>query len=201
MTVIDAPSFAPPRRVTPEELLLMPDSSSMELIDGQIVEKQVSRESSRVELRIGSRFESFLEANPIGEAFPASMGYQCFWSLPRDQDRVRKPDASVIRAERLAALPNPNPGYMPIVPDLAVEVLSPNDTMYAVATKLREYRAAGFPLVWVVDPEQRIVTVHPHPGKPYTLSEDDEIRAEAVLPGFACRVGDFFPPAVADADV
>ena len=69
------------------------------------------------------------------------------------------------------------------MPDLAVEVISPDDTAREIATKLREYRLAGFPLVWVVEPEQRIVTVYPNPGKPFTLSEDDEIRAESALPG------------------
>ena len=196
MTALEVPLTALARRVTPEELLHMPDNSTMELIDGQIVEKNVSLESSDVELEIGTRFREFLRGKGIGRAFPASLGYQCFQALPRDQDRVRKPDCTVVRAERLAALPDPNPGLMPIVPDLAVEVVSPNDTARMIATQLREYRGAGFPLVWVVEPEQRIVTVYPNPGKPFTLSEDDEIRAESALPGFVCRVCDLFPPAL-----
>jgi Uma2 family endonuclease len=177
--------------------LRMPNNSAMELVDGQIVEKHVSMESSDVELEIGSRFREFLRGKRIGRAFPASLGYQCFQSLPHDPDRVRKPDCTVVRAERLATLDNPDPGYMPIIPDLAVEVVSPNDTAREIAVKLREYRAAGFPLVWVVEPDQRIVTVYPNPGKPYTLSEDDEIRAESALPGFVCKVSDLFPPTLA----
>ncbi len=197
MTTIDAPIAPVRHRVTPDELLRMPDNGSMELIDGQIVEKHGSMESSDVEGEIATRLREFLRGKAIGRAFPASLGYQCFWSLPRDRDRVRKPDCTVVRAERLTALPDPNPGYMPIVPDLAVEVLSPNDTTRSIAVKLREYRAAGFPLVWVVDPDQRILTVHANPGKPVTLSEDDEVRADAALPGFVCKVGDFFPPTLA----
>ena len=197
MTVIESPVPVAQRRVTPEELLRMPDNSTMELVDGQVVEKQVSMESSDVEAEITTRFREFLRDKGIGRAFPASLGYQCFQALPRDRERVRKPDCTVVRAERLATLPEPDPGYMPIVPDLAVEVVSPNDTARAIAVKLREYRAAGFPLVWVVEPDQRLVTVYPNPGKPYTLSEDDEIRAEAALPGFACRVSDLFPPTLA----
>ena len=197
MTILDVPLVPTGPRITPDELLRLPDSNTMELVDGRIVEKQVSLESSDVELEVGSRFREYLRSNPVARAFPASLGYHCFQSLPRDRDRVRKPDCTVVRAERLAALPEPNPGFMPIVPDLAVEVVSPNDTARSIAVKLREYRAAGFPLVWVVEPDQRIVTVYPNPGKPYTLSEDDEIRAESALPGFACRVSDLFPATLA----
>ena len=200
MAAIDVPPLPVMNRVTPEELLRMPDNSTMELVDGQIVEKNVSMESSDIELEIGSRFRAFLRDHPVAKAFPASLGYQCFQNLRRDRERVRKPDCTVVRNDRLAALPEPDPGYMPIVPDLAVEVMSPGDTDRGITTKLREYRAAGFPLVWVVYPGQRIVTVFPLHGKPYTLSEDDEIRAESALPGFACRVSELFPPPLAEPD-
>jgi Uma2 family endonuclease len=84
---------------------------------------------------------------------------------------------------------------MPIVPDLAVEVISTNDTVGGVNEKLHEYREAGFPLVWVVDPMSRMVTVHPHLGKPFIRTGDDELTAEDALPGFVCKVNDLFPPA------
>ena len=187
-------------RVTPDELLRMPDSGTMELVDGRIVEKQVRSESSEVELRVGMRFATFLIEHPIARAFPVSLGYQCFQSLRRDPERVRKPDCTVVLNERLAALPDPNPGYVPIVPDLAVEVLSPNDTNEAIGAKLRVYRAAGFPLVWVADPTQRTLSVYPNPGKIKTLSEDDEVRAESVLPGFVCKVSDLFPAPLAEPE-
>ena len=185
MTVLDAPT-----RITPEELLNIPDNASMELVDGHIVEKNVSIESSKIELIVGSKFEVYLEANPVAEAFPASLGYQCF---PDDPDKVRKPDATVVRNERLDELERPNAGYMPIPPDLAVEVVSPNDLVYDVAEKVREYLEAGFPLVWVLYPEDRTVIVHPNGEEAYLLGPTREITAEAALPGFRCRVADLFP--------
>ena len=56
MTVMDLPQT----RMTPEELLELPDSSTMELVDGQIEEKNVSKESSRIELLFSFQFQTYL---------------------------------------------------------------------------------------------------------------------------------------------
>ena len=185
MTVVEiAPVF------TPEDLLGMPDNATKELVNGQIVEKNVSVESSKIEALFTSRFQIFLLSNPVADVFPASLGYQCFED---DPSKIRKPDTTVIRLDRLKNLPDPNPGYMPIVPDLAVEVISPNDVVYDVDEKVQEYLDAGFPLVWVADPKARTITVYPLGGRPVIHTGDDELTAEAVLPGFRCKVADFFP--------
>ena len=179
-----------PRTITPEEFLRLPDSSTMELVDGQIVEKNVSVESSKIEGLFFFRFQTFLQQHPVAEVFPASLGYQCFDDRP---GKIRKPDATIITRERLSRLADPNPGFMPIVPDLAVEVISPNDLVYKVDEKLKEYRDAGFPLIWVAHPTARTITVYSRGGRPAIFTADDEITAESVLPGFRCKVADFFP--------
>lgn len=178
------------RPITPEDLLLLPDNSTMELVDGQIVEKNVSAESSRIEGLFSFRLQAFLLQHPVAEVYPASLGYQCFEDSP---DKVRKPDTTVISLDRLKKLSDPDPGYMPIVPDLAIEVISPNDMVYKVDEKVREYLDAGFPLIWVADPKARTVTVHPLNGRPVIFTADDELTAEPLLPGFRCKVADFFP--------
>jgi Uma2 family endonuclease len=85
-------------------------------------------------------------------------------------------------------------GHCPIAPDLAVEVVSPNDTAYEIDEKVREFLDAGVPLVWVVNPEQRTVEIHRANGFGTILRENDEISGEDVIPGFRCRVGDFCQP-------
>jgi Uma2 family endonuclease len=177
--------------MSPQDLLGMPNNSGMELVNGEIVEKTVSKKSSRVEVRIASLIDAYLAEHPVAEVYSSSLGYTCF---PDDPDRMRKPDVSVVLLERLRGLPA-DVGYMPIVPDLAVEVISPNDLTYKIDDKLKEYLAAGFPLVWIADPNARTITVHPRNGRPVIFTEDDEITAESVLPGFRCRVRDFFPAA------
>jgi Uma2 family endonuclease len=178
------------RIVTPEELLRLPDNNTMELVDGQIVEKNASVTSSQIELLFAFQFQAHALAHPFAKVFPASLGYQCF---DDDPGKVRKPDCTVVLLQRLNKLPDPNPGYMPIVPDLAVEVISPNDMVYEVDEKVREYLDAGFPLVWVADPKVRTVTVHPRGGRPTIFTAEDELTAETVMPGFRCKVADFFP--------
>jgi Uma2 family endonuclease len=178
--------------LTPDDLLRMPDSGSMELVNGQIVEKQGSAESSEIEGLFFFQFHSFLQGNPVAKVYPQSLGYQCFKT---DPNKIRKPDATVILLDRLRKLPDPNPGFMPIVPDLAVEVISPNDMVYDVDEKVREYLDAGFPLVWVADPKARTITVHLRSGRPVIHTADDDLTADPPLPGFRCKVADFFPPA------
>jgi Uma2 family endonuclease len=173
---------------TPEALLGLPDAVSYELVDGRLVERNVSAESSRVGLRIGRLIGA--EADRTGEAtaYGSDLGYQCF---PNDPDRIRKPDASVIRRQRLEGVPR-DTGYMPIPADLAVEVLSPNDLAYEVAAKVEEYLSAGFGAVWVAHPHLKTVTIYKARGVAVVLHEDDQITAEPALAGFRCRVGDFF---------
>ncbi len=108
---------------------------------------------------------------------------------------MRKPDVTVVRIERYRALPDPNPGYMPLVPDLAVEVLSTTDVISSINKKIFEYRTAGFPRVWIVDPIARTITVHTNPGNPVILTEEDVIDAPDALPGFSCKVAELFPNA------
>ncbi|HET6249621.1 MAG TPA: Uma2 family endonuclease [Tepidisphaeraceae bacterium] len=176
--------------LTPDDLLRVPDNATMELVDGQIVEKQVGFKSSKIEGLFYFRFQAFLLQHPVADVLPASMGYRCF---PDDPDKIRKPDTTVILLDRLQKLADPDPGYMPIVPDLAVEVISPNDVVYDVDEKIQEYRAAGFPLIWVADPKAKTITVYARGLRPTIHTIEDEMTAEAVLPGFRCKVADFFP--------
>ena len=187
MTLLTPPISTP---YTPQDLLEMPDNATMELVDGRIVEKNVSIDSSEIELLFSFHIKAFLLQHPVAKVFPASLGYCCFPDAP---GKVRKPDTTVVSLSRLRELPDPNAGYMPIPPDLAIEVISPNDVTYETDNKLREYFAAGFPLVWVADPNTRTITVYPRGGRPVILTDEDEITAEAVLPGFRCKVRDFFP--------
>src|SRR5205814_10386571 len=106
--------------------------------------------------------------------------------------KMRKPDGSSIGQERLPEGPS-SEGYLYIPPDLAVEVISPNDSAYEVDAKVVEYLNAGVPLVWVINPEARTVRIHRHDGSASWLREKDELSGEDVLPGFRCRVADIFP--------
>jgi Uma2 family endonuclease len=85
----------------------------------------------------------------------------------------------------------PDRKYIP--PDLAVEVVSPNDLAYDVESKVVEYLDANVALVWVIDPEARTVRIYRRDGSISWLREQGELSGEDVLPGFQCRVATIFP--------
>ena len=72
-------------------------------------------------------------------------------------------------------------------------MISPNEKLYKVDQKVREYLEAGVPLVWVVNPEARTVTIHGDKSVKL-LRETDFLDGENVLPGFRCPVASIFPP-------
>src|SRR6516164_2607030 len=99
----------------------------------------------------------FCRPKTLGWVFPEGTSYQCFSDAP---GKVRKPDVSFIRLERLSAEEAAARGHARIAPELAVEVVSPNDLYEEVDEKVEEWLAAGVQLVWVVSPRLRTVTVH-----------------------------------------
>lgn len=109
----------------------------------------------------------------------------------RDPDSVRGPDCLFVAADRV---PGKVPiGFLEIPPDLAMEVLSPDDRWSEVIAKVSEYLSCGVREVWVADLVQKELQVFRPDQRPVTLSADAEITSESILPGFRCRVGDFFP--------
>ena len=185
--------------MTPEELLAMPDGGHYELIDGELRERNVSVLSNLV-ARPRSAESSVTTADPhdLGWLFAAELGYRCFPWKPR---QVRRADVSFIRRERYSLEEIARDGFTTIPPDLAVEVVSPNDLASKdVEEKVEEYLRAGVKLVWVVYPETRTVYVIRGDGTGYRLRSQDELSGEDVIPGFRCRVADLFPgPPVAEA--
>ena len=186
------PQISPCREITPEELLMMPDESHYELIDGQLVERNTSVLSSLVAARVSCILGNHCDERNLGWVLGSEVGYQCFSWKPR---RVRRADASFIRIERYSLARASEEGHVSIAPDLAVEVLSPNDLAKELNEKLEDYRRAGVKLIWVIDPELRILDIHHPDGTSRRLHEGDEITGEDVIPGFRCLVSAFFPAA------
>jgi Uma2 family endonuclease len=106
-------------------------------------------------------------------------------------DTVRGPDVSYWSHETLPKDHEPVV-YANVPPDLIVEVMSPNDADRHLTRKIREYFTMGVRMAWVVDPLTRTVTVYRQPGEGRTLWDDATINGEDALPGFSCKVADFF---------
>lgn len=119
----------------------------------------------------------------------------------RRPDTVRGPDVTLfMNRPRMEDIPR---GPAELVPTLVVEVLSPSDRPSRTAPRVRGYLRRGIPMVWLVDPDDRTVTVHTADDD-VILGEADEIVGGDVLPDFRCPVASFFnwpdeqPPAPAN---
>jgi Uma2 family endonuclease len=175
---------------TPDDLLTMPDGNRYELVDGQLVEKNMGAESDWIAFRTTKLLAIHVDDNELGDIFGSETGYTCFAAHPR---MVRKPDGSFIARGRLPGGRIPK-GHIPVAPDLAIEVISPNDSYYDVDAKVHLYREAGIPLIWVINPDNRTVKVYAADRDyPIELTDADELDGGDVLPGFRCRVSEIFP--------
>ena len=187
--VLEAPPLAmalSDPRYTPNELLHRADGDRYELVDGELVEKDMGALSGWVGGEMFGQLRDYVKQHG-GWAFTDGVSYRCYAD---DPDRVRKPDASFIRADRMAMPPE---GFITVVPDLVAEVVSPNDIYYEVETKVDEYLGAGVRLVWVVNPVNKSVRVF-QPGRIVgEFGADDELTGGDVMPGFTCRVRPLFP--------
>lgn len=183
------PTMAVPH-YTPDDLLTMPDGDRYELVGGQLVERKMSAWSSYVAGELHGHLRAFCRDHSLGWVFPEGTSYRCF---PDELSRVRRPDTSFVRRERLTP-EQALVGHLPLVPDLVVEVVSPHDTYYEVDQKVSEWRAGGVRLVWVINPQARLARIYRRDGSESIVRENEELSGEDVVPGFRCRLGDLFQP-------
>ena len=167
------------------------DPANLEFDGDKFVEKNVDILTSRTGGWIGTRFNMHLISEDLLSDFYV-LGSDCIYRCwPQRPGMFRKPDVSVIRAARVEGRPR----VVTVPPDLAVEVLSPNDVADDVTRKIELYREAGFGPVWVVNLPNRSIDVHAPDGSVTRHRGDDTITAGDALPGFEAKVSDLFPPA------
>lgn len=179
--------------ITPEQLLALPENQGLEIVRGQIVEKRVGYVSSELGLRVAIIVGWYCLQKRLGHVSGSDGGFQCF---PDDPNKVRKPDVAFVSYEKLP-VDEAIGAYCKVVPDLAIEVLSPNDEAREISDKIKDYLSVGVPLIWIVNGFLRQVEVY-EAGKPRVLTLSDELTAEPVLPGFRCLVSDLFERIPAD---
>jgi Uma2 family endonuclease len=173
--------------LTARDLLEMGEEAEWcELVDGELVKMSPSGlPEARVVRTILLLLGIFVSQHRLGEVFGPDLGYEL------TPHRVRAPDISFVTTEKIAAYGNPH-GFAKLVPDLVVEVLSPDVKYGYLQRKIRNYFEAGVRLLWIVDPEMQTVTVYHTSYDPCVLTTADILSGEDVIPGFACRVAELF---------
>jgi len=175
--------------VTAEQLVDMPNNGfRYELVAGELRKMSPSGwKHGDVAIRVSARLIAHVEGLNLGKLFAAKSGFL----IARDPDTVRAPDAALVLRQNLPDC-HPEEAFWPGAPDLAVEVVSPGDRTGDVDEKVKAWFDAGSKSAWVVNPQWRSVTIFHSATDIRTLSEADELTDEDVLPGFRCRVAEFF---------
>lgn len=175
------------RLLTIEEFERLPDDGwRLELVRGQVIREPPSGfEHGEVAIHIGAILLGFVKENELGKVVGTESGFV----LSVEPPTVRAPDIAFVSEERLDF---DRKRFAPLAPDLAVEILSPSNTMSEIHDKVIDYLDAGTRLVWVVDPDSRTITVYRSRDAIRLLTLEDELDGADVLPGFRCKVSELF---------
>jgi Uma2 family endonuclease len=186
-------AVAPTRLLTTADLLALPDDGvERYLINGQLREKPMTKRNrahSRVEARIAQLLGDWLDQQPQprGEVFSGETG--CI--LRRNPDTTVGIDVAYFSAE-VVGRQSEKTTLIDGVPVLAVEILSPNDTVEEINEKVDQYLAAGVALVWLVDTHHRTVKVLRPDAEPEMVNVTQELSGGPHLRGFRAPVARLF---------
>jgi Uma2 family endonuclease len=134
-----------------------------------------------------SALMSYILPNKLGVIFDSSTAFKM------KNGNKRAPDISFFAKERLHGMEELPDGFLEGAPDLAIEVLSPTNTIEEIEGKIAEYFQNGSRLVWVIYPNSQYVLVYRSDREPdRLLKSNDSLDGEEVIPGFTFPVGNLF---------
>lgn len=168
---------------TADELLRMPrDGWRYQLVEGELQKMSPSgAQHGRVAARIIARLLSFAEDHNLGAVYSSEAGFK----IARNPDTVLAPDAAFVRAERVVDTIS----FFDGPPDVAFEVVSPNDSYGEVEDKTMRWLRGGARVVVIVEPRTRTVRVHRTSG---ATNIAGVLTIEDLLPGWALPLSEIF---------
>jgi len=165
------------------EIVLDPERS-YEIVNGIPEEKEMpGARHSGVCGRLFAELAFYLKTNPIGSLYPEAT-FQI-------SDKERIPDLAFVSADRIPSEGEPETKW-PMPPDLAIEVVSPNDFYEKVHAKALEYLNAGVRQVWIISPENQIITVYRSAINITAFPPEGDLVCEDLFPGFRCPLSEIF---------
>jgi Uma2 family endonuclease len=178
-----------PQHMTADELFAMRDDGfRYELVKGELRRTPLAgAEHGMICVNVMMTLGRHIKLHSLGLGFGTGTGFK----LGSDPDTVRAADVAFVARERIPESGIPET-FWPGAPDLAVEVLGPDETYSEVEEKIDDWLDAGSRAVWIVNPERRRVTVYRSMTDVTRLSEGDELDGGDVVPGFRCKVSEIF---------
>jgi Uma2 family endonuclease len=174
---------------TAEQLIAMPDDGNRyELVNGVLrMMSPAGSEHGQIAERISRRLGNHVESNQLGATYAAETGFR----ISTSPDTVRAPDAAFVSHSRLKSV-EPTSGYLPLAPDLVVEVVSPSDSSSDVEAKAEQWLNAGTQVVVVADPANLTLRIYENVGHIRVLRSGDTYSSGRVCGNWELSVNDAF---------
>jgi Uma2 family endonuclease len=175
--------------VTAEQLWGMPnDGLRRELVRGELrTMTPAGADHGGVTNAFAYLLTSHVLSHKLGKVLAAETGF----ILSRNPDTVVGADVAFVRADRIPPEGLPK-GFWEGAPDLAVETISPSDTLEQVEEKVDAYLAAGASAVAVLNPRRKTVTIHRVGTNPVVQHVGEKLDLSNVVAGFTCDIADIF---------
>jgi Uma2 family endonuclease len=169
--------------MTADELLHFPDDGfRYELVRGELRKMSPSgADHGDIAAVIVWSLLNHVRGKRLGKVYTADAGFR----IARNPDTVLAPDAAFVRAERAVK----SRKFFEGAPDLAIEVVSPNDSYTEVEEKAADWLRGGAQAVIIVDPSRESVRIH-RTGEMVTVA--DTIAVDDVVPGWHLSLSDLF---------
>jgi Uma2 family endonuclease len=173
---------------TDEEFMSLPDDGNRyEVVDGElIVMANSGMEHGHLAQLLGYFLTGFVLTHKLGVTCDSSTAFKM------KEGNKRSPDLSFIAKDRLQGLKRLPKGFFEGSPDLAIEIISPNNTFEEIHNKLVEYFENGTRLSWVINPDEESVLVYRSPKPTRLLKLEDNLDGEEILPGFTLPLSQLF---------
>ena len=184
----DAAGIDPRTEPIPPPIRLLSEDTLYEVVDGEINEKIVGIQEGVTASRVYGFLFMFLRQHRLGRAV-----IEILFLIDKSKDMQRRPDVAFVSAARWPLKqPAPDAAAWEVVPDLAIEVVSPTNTAVGVHAKIIEYFDAGVRRVWVIYPKQKSIQVYASRTDIRGLELGDDLDGGDVIPGFRLPLATLF---------
>lgn len=173
---------------TPPELSPFPSDMLYEVINGEIVEKIVGSKQAEIASILDQILGAFVRVNRSGRVIAENV-----FRINPQKNLQRRPDLAFVSDARWPFRKRvPDVAAWDVVPDLAVEVVSPSNSAYEMQEKIQHYFTAGVVEVWIIYPNVRLLYRYTSPTRVQVVQSGEELDGGALFPGFRMPLSELF---------